>query len=67
MPIPSENETLRMLEKEKHYKIKIKRSDNPNYVTERVFVNGVCIQIPVGEFVDVPETVKILLERKEVI
>ena len=68
MAIPDGDLTLKMLEKEKHYTIRIRGDkNNPNYVTERVFVNGECIQIPVGEEVSVPETVKMLLERKGVI
>lgn len=66
--IPDEKETLKKLSKEKQTTIRI-RSDknNPNYVTERVYVNGVCIQIPVGEDVEVSETVRKLLIKKGVL
>lgn len=66
--IPDEKETLKRLSKEKQTTIRI-RSDknNPNYVTERVYVNGVCIQIPVGEDVEVSETVRKLLIKKGVL
>lgn len=66
--IPDEKETLKRLSKEKQTTIRI-RSDknNPNYVTERVYVNGVCIQIPVGEDVEVSETVRKLLIIKGVL
>lgn len=68
MAIPSEEATLKMLEKEKHINIRIKADkNNPNYVTEAVYVNGVCIRIPVGEDVSVPKTVHELLVRKGVI
>lgn len=68
MAIPSSEETFAMLSKEKKYNICIRKDDNnPNYVTERVYVNGECIQIPVGEEVDVPETVFKLLRRKNII
>lgn len=68
MPIPSEKQTLDNLNKEKQVLIRIRADkNNPNYVTERVYVNGVCIQLPVGEDVKVPETVYELLKRKEII
>lgn len=68
MAIPSAKETFEMLEKEKKYRIRIRPDkDNPKYVTERVFVNGECIQIPVGEDVEVAETIYKLLIRKGVI
>lgn len=63
--IPSEEQTLAKLDKEQKYRIRIKpEKENPNYVTERVFVNGVCYQIPVGEEVEVSKTVyDILIDR----
>lgn len=63
--IPSEEKTLEKLDKEPKYRIRIKpEKENPNYVTERVFVNGVCYQIPVGEEVEVSKTVyDILIDR----
>lgn len=63
--IPSEEQTLAKLDKELKYRIRIKpEKENPNYVTERVFVNGVCYQIPVGEEVEVSKTVyDILIDR----
>lgn len=68
MAIPSSEQTFAMLRKEKQYNINIRKDDNnPNYVTERVYVNGECIQIPVGEDVEVPETVFKLLRRKNII
>lgn len=68
MAIPSAAQTFKMLEKEKKFNVRIKpEKENPKYVTERVFVNGECIQIPVGEDVEVPETVYKLLIRKGVI
>jgi hypothetical protein len=68
MAIPNGEQTLRLLRAEKHYPIRIKpEKNNPNYVTEAVYVNGECIQIPVGEDVEVPETVYKLLTRKGVI
>ena len=52
--LPTEQETYEMLENQKKVLIRIKtENNNPNYVTERVFVNGVCIQIPVGKDVEV--------------
>lgn len=65
--IPSADETLNMLAKERKYPIRISNRENPHYVTERVFVNGVCIQIHVGEDVEVPATVRKLLIEKGVI
>ncbi len=68
MAIPSEEQTLAKLEKEKKVRIRIRKDENnPNYVTERVFVNGVCYQIEVGEYVEVPETIAKLLEEKGII
>lgn len=68
MAIPSEEQTLARLDKEKRVKVRIRKDENnPNYVTERVYVNGVCYQIPVGEYVDVPETIAKLLEEKGII
>lgn len=66
--IPSPSETFEMLRKEEHFKIRIRQEvNNPNYVTERVYVNGECIQIPVGEEVSVPKTVYDCLVRKGII
>ncbi len=66
--IPSEKQTLDLLSREKQINIRIKTDkNNPNYVTERVYINGVCIQIPVGEDISVPETVYELLKRREII
>ncbi len=66
--IPSEEQTLELLRQEKQITIKIKTDkNNSNYVTERVYVNGACIQIPVGEDIAVPETVYELLKRREII
>lgn len=68
MAIPNEEKTLQMLAKEEQHTIRIRKDkNNPNYVTERVYVNGVCIQIPVGEDVKVSETVRSLLVRKGVL
>ena len=68
MAIPDEQETLETLRKEPKKTIRIKpEQNNANYVTERVYVNGVCYQIPVGEDVEVPETVYKLLVQKGVI
>ena len=68
MAIPSGEQTLKLLNKEEQIKIRIKsETNNPNYVTEAVYVNGECIQIPVGEEVEVPKTVYELLLRKGVI
>lgn len=66
--IPSEEQTLAKLDKEPKYKIRIKpEKENPNYVTERVFVNGVCYQIPVGEEVEVAKTVYDILINRGII
>lgn len=68
MAIPSPEQTMKMLDKEPKVRIRITADkNNPNYVTERVYVNGVCYQIPVGEPVEVPETVSKLLEQKGII
>lgn len=68
MAIPSPEQTEVMLDKERKVLIRIREDkNNPNYVTERVYVNGVCYQIPVGESVEVPETVAKLLQDKGVI
>ncbi len=68
MAIPNAEQTYAKLGKETKYTIRIKaEKNNPNYVTERVFVNGECIQIPVGEEVEVPETVYKLLLQKGII
>lgn len=68
MAIPDERETLENLDKEEKVLISIPNKDeNPNYVTERVYVNGVCIQIPVGEDVWVSKTVREILKRKHII
>lgn len=68
MAIPNEEQTLEMLNKEPKVRVRITGDkNNPNYVTERVYVNGACIQIPVGEYVDVPETVAKMLEEKGII
>ena len=68
MAIPTEEETLARLDKEKKVTIRIKEDkNNPNYVTERVYVNGVCYQIEVGEYVEVPQTVANLLMQKGII
>lgn len=68
MAIPSIEETLRTLDKEPKSRIRITADkNNPNYVTERVYVNGACYQIPVGESVEVPETIAKLLEDKGII
>ena len=65
MAIPSEQQTRENLRKENHFKIRIKpEQNNANYVTERVFVDGVCYQIPVVEEVEVPETIYELLKTK---
>lgn len=66
--IPTPEETYKMLNKQKKYKIKItKEQNNPNYVTERVIINGEVILIPVGQEVEVPQLVKELLENKGVL
>ena len=68
MAIPNEEQTLAMLNAEPKVRIRITADkNNPNYVTERVFVNGVCFQIEVGETVEVPETVAKLLQDKGII
>ena len=68
MAIPTEEQTLAMLDAEIKIPVRIKSDkNNPNYVTEAVYVNGVCIQIEVGKEVPVPETVYKLLLRKGVI
>ena len=68
MAIPSEEETLAKLNEEEQFTIRIKpEKDNPNYVTERVYVNGVCIQIEVGKDVKISKTVRDLLVAKGVI
>ena len=68
MAIPNGEQTLQMLKKERQVSIRIKaEKNNPNYVTEAVYINGECIQIPVGEVVEVPETVYNLLLRKGII
>ena len=68
MAIPDSASTFAMLEKEPKVRIRITGDkNNPNYVTERVYVNGVCYQIEVGEYVEVPETVAKLLEEKGII
>lgn len=54
MAIPDFDQTEALLDREPKVRIRItKDKNNPNYVTERVYVNGVCIQIPVGEAVEV--------------
>lgn len=66
--ILSEAETLAELGKERKVRININnKGDDENYLTERVNVNGVTYQIPVGEDVEVPETVYKLLKNKGVI
>lgn len=68
MAIPSEEQTLEALEKEPKVEIKIKpETNNPNYKTERVIVNGVTYQIEVGKNVAVPKTIADVLERKGLI
>lgn len=68
MAIPTAEETYAKLNSEKKYTIRIKgEKNNPNYVTERVFINGECIRIPVGEEVEVPETIYKLLVEKGII
>jgi len=67
MPIPSEEETLKALDQEKKFTCRINSNKNPNYKTERVYVNGVCYQIEVDKTVEVPETVYNLLVRKGII
>lgn len=66
--IPTDKETFEILGREKKYRIRIRPDKNdPKYVTEMVKVNGQCIQIPVGEDIDVPETVYRCLEAKGII
>jgi hypothetical protein len=66
--IPTPEETYKMLNKQKKFKIKIRaEQNNPNYVTERVIINGEAILIPVGQEVEVPQLVKELLENKGVL
>lgn len=66
--ILSEEETLDFLKKEEQISIRIRADkNNPNYVTECVYVNGVAIQIPGGEDVKVSKTVRDLLLRKGII
>lgn len=68
MAIPTEEQTMAKLEKEKKVRIRIRKDDNnPNYVTERVYVNGVCYQLEVGEYIEVPETIAKMLEEKGII
>lgn len=68
MAIPTEKETLDMLDKEPKHEIRIAPiKNNPNYVAERVYVNGVCYQIPVGETAKVPETIYKMLVEKGII
>ncbi len=68
MAIPTEEETLEMLGKEPKVTINIKpEKNNPNYVTERVIVNGVTYQIEVGKDVEVPKTVFDALRKKGII
>ena len=65
MAIPDRDDTFAMLDGEKKYNVRIKEDkNNPNYVTERVYINGECIQLEVGTEIEVPETVyKLLLEK----
>ena len=66
--ILTEQETLELLAQERKFTININnRGDDENYRTERVNVNGVTYQIPVGEDVEVPETVYKRLKIKGVI
>ena len=66
--IPTPEQTYEMLNKQKKFKIKIRaEANNPNYVTERVIINGEAILIPVGQEVEVPQLVKELLENKGVL
>lgn len=67
MAIPSEEETLRELSAERKISCRINSMKNPNYKTERVYVNGVCYQIEVDKTVEVPETVYNLLVKKGII
>lgn len=66
--IPNAKETFELLGKERKYPIRIRADKNdPKYVTEMVKINGECIMIPVGEEVEVPETVYRLLSAKGII
>lgn len=66
--ILNEQETLDLLAKERKVRININnKSDDEHYHTERVNVNGVTYQVPVGEDVEVPETIWNLLRKKGVI
>ena len=68
MAIPNSEQTQKMLNREEKVNIRIPTDkNNPKYVTERVYVNGLCIQIPVGENVEVPKTIANLLEKKGII
>lgn len=64
----TETETRELLDSERKISININnRGDDENYRTERVNVNGVTYQIPVGEDVEVPETIWRMLRGKGVI
>lgn len=66
--IKTKEETLQGLRAEKQYTIRIKPdSKQPNYVTERVIVNGVDYLIEVGKTVEVPETIYNVLLKKNII
>lgn len=66
--ILTETETRELLDSERKIRININnRGDDENYRTERVNVNGVTYQIPVGEDVEVPETIWRMLRGKGVI
>lgn len=66
--IPNEVETKKMLDAEPKHTVRIRKDENnPSYVTEMVTVNGLKIQIPVGEDVEVPDTVYKRLIAKRVI
>ena len=68
MAILTPEETIAKLDKEKKVSIRIRKDENnPLYETERVYVNGACIQIPVGEDVQVPATVAQLLRDRGII
>lgn len=68
MAIPSPEQTTKTLDKEPKVKVKIRNEkNNPNYTSEAVYVNGVCYQIPVGEYVEVPQTIANMLEEKGII
>ena len=65
--ILGEEETRAQLRAEKKHTIRIKpEENNPKYTTEFVYVNGVCYRIPVGEEVEVPETIyqRLLVAKK---